>query len=50
MHGPDVMIAERLVKSVDELLRGGVLAASATAGGDSGPMLIESKSAPRTLR
>src|SRR5215472_2613756 len=25
MHGPDVMIAEHLVKSVDELLRGGVL-------------------------
>ena len=50
MHGPDVMIAERLVKSVDELLRGGVLAACATAGGDSGPMLIESKAAPRTLR
>jgi hypothetical protein len=37
MHGPDVMVAERLVKSVDELPRGGVLAALGNGGRRQGP-------------
>jgi hypothetical protein len=32
MHSPDVMVAERLMKSVGELLRGGVLAALGNGG------------------
>ena len=37
MHSPDVMVAEGLIKSVDELLRGGVLAALGNGGRQQWP-------------